>query len=501
MSNQKNKISRVGLVAAYMTVGMLVLALLVNLIVGMLPESYKKINVTGEETFQVSQKTKKYLDTLEEDVTLYFISEGGVSGTENEIYLFLSQFADSCDRITLEVVDPTVNTEFILAYGGEWPENMSIIAQSAKRYKLITNSDLYYYFNATVGMNMTPMEYEYYCQQFVTLMQSDPSYQNAYLSFVEQTVPFFDGNSKVANAINYVTLERIPKIYVRVDAKTGTGLDYGLLSRLDLNGYQISNLSSVQTIPADCDLLILHGLTTDLNGAEAMAVKNYLATKSGRLLVTTNLIAGVLSNLEGILKEYGMSYESAELICEGAAGYMMGESSQPYPNFIIAQRDDHAASSTFTGKFVAPNSHAIKLTPTEGVTQTSWLYTSEKAYTYTVTDTEAGTVEKGDPKKFTLGAIAEKGESRVIWLSCSMGLTDDGDTLSSGANYQMASSIIAWLTDSGNHGLEIDPATVSTGTLNVTVGQFTAWGVILIIVLPAAFLATGFIIRQKRKKR
>ena len=77
MSNQKNKISRAGLVAAYMTVGMLVLALLVNLIVGMLPESYKKINVTGEETFQVSQKTKKYLDTLEEDVTLYFISEGG----------------------------------------------------------------------------------------------------------------------------------------------------------------------------------------------------------------------------------------------------------------------------------------------------------------------------------------------------------------------------------------------------------------------------------------
>lgn len=501
MKHNKNPISRAGLVAAYMTVCVLILALLVNLLAGMLPANLSKLNVTGEDTFKLSQQTKKYLDTLEEDVTLYFISEGGVSGKENEIYLFLAQFAARSEHITLEVIDPAANPEFILAYGGEWPENMSIIAKSAKRYKLLPNSKLYYYYNATLGMNMPPEQYEYYCQQFATLMQSDASYQSAYLSFVEQTQPMFDGNSKISNAINYVTLERIPKVYVRADATTGTSLDYELLSKLDLNGYQVATLSSVQSIPTDCDLLILHNLSKDLNGAEAMAVKNYLSNRNGRLFVTTTLSAGVLSNLEGVLKEYGMSYESSKLICEGAAAYMVSDSSQTYPNYIIAKRNDHAAAGSFTGKFIAPNAHGIALTPTEGVTQTSWLYTSEKAYTYAVTDAEAGTVEKGDPKSFTLGAIAEKGESRVIWLSCSMGITDDGNTLSSSGNYQLTCAAFAWLTDSKNQGVEIDPATISTGTLNVTVRQFTAWGVVLILVLPIAFLTTGIVIRQRRKKR
>ena len=356
MSLQNNKISRAGLFTAYMTVGVLILALLVNLLVGMLPTSIARPDLTGEDTFRLSAQTKKYLNTLEEDVTLYFISEGGISGTENEIYLFLSQFAEKCDRITLEVIDPTAKPDFILSYGGEWPENMSVIAQSAKRYKLITNGDLYYYYNATVGMNMTPMEYEYYCQQFVAMMQSDPSYQSAYLSFVEQTVPYFDGNSKIANAIHYVTLEEIPTVYVRTDPATGKGLDYGLLSKLDLNGYQVKTLSSVQSIPEDCDLLILHNLTSDLNGAEEHSVKNYLENKNGRLFVTTYLGAGVLPNLESILKDYGMSYESSELICEGVASYTMSNSSQSYPNFIIAHRADHEAARSFTDKFVCPNS-------------------------------------------------------------------------------------------------------------------------------------------------
>ena len=202
MKQNNTRISRAGLGAAYMTVGVLVLAILINLLVGMLPAGVTKLNVTGEDTFKLSSQTKKYLDSIEESVALYFISEGGVSGTENEIYLFLSEFADRSDRVTLEVIDPAANPEFILAYGGEWPENMSIIAQSAKRYKLVSNSDLYYYYNATLGMNMTPMEYEYYCQRFIEMMQSDASYQEAYFSFVSQTQPMFDGNSKVANAIN-----------------------------------------------------------------------------------------------------------------------------------------------------------------------------------------------------------------------------------------------------------------------------------------------------------
>ena len=156
---------------------------------------------------------------------------------------------------------------------------------------------------------------------------------------------------------------------------------------------------------------------------------------------------------------------------------------------------------TALGKSPCLSRNFITLTPTDGVTQVSWLYTSEKAYTYAVTDANAGTVEMGDPKSFTLGAVTEKGESRVIWLSCSMGITDDGNTLSSSGNYQLTCAAFAWLTDSENQGVEIDPATISTGTLNVTVRQFTAWGVVLILVLPIAFLTTGIVIRQRRKKR
>ena len=118
-----------------------------------------------------------------------------------------------------------------------------------------------------------------------------------------------------------------------------------------------------------------------------------------------------------------------------------------------------------------------------------------------MTDPEKGTMEKGEEGCYTVGAIAERGDDRVIWISCATALTDDGEKMSSGNNYSLACGAISWLTDSSNQGVAINAAVISSGMLSVGVGQLVAWGVVMIVILPAAFLITGTVIRQKRKRR
>ena len=489
---------RDGMITTGWILGILLLAILVNALVGLLPASLAKPDVTGSNTFRLSSTTVNWLeDDLKEPVTLYLICEGGSAGTENEIFLFLSRFADVTDRVTLEVIDPAVSPEFIAAYGGEWPENLSVIVQSAKRYKLLTNSDLYFYSNAELGMTFTPAEYQAYCNQFMALIQQYPDYQTAYLAFVEGTVPMFDGDSKVTNAMHYVTLDKISVLY----SLTGnaTALDSKLEANLLLNGYEMKTLLSTQSIPSDCDLLLIHTLATDLTEAEAAALKAYLG-RGGKLFLTTHYQTGTLPNLESVLSVYGMSFDAKpNVLYEGNVDYYLSDSSYAYPYYILSHVARHEANGEFEGSFVAPYAHAIVLTETPGVTLTPWLYTSEKGYqVYADSANSSAQPEYGTQ---VFGALAEAGDTKILWLACAPAMTTEGNSMSSGGNFSLALSAIGWLSGSTGESIAIDSATIPAGSINVTVGQFALWAVILVLVLPAGTLTAGILIWYSRKRR
>ena len=358
-----------GIILSCIIACVLLLAVLLNGLLGLIPDHYLKWNVTGASTFKVSSKTAEWLKTeLDEEVSIYLL---GSDGKENEVYLFLSDVAQKNRHITLKTVDPERDPDFIKDFGGVWPkENRSILVASKDRYKILENSELYYYYNATAKMRYSPAEYEYYVYMFQQYHAAypDKGYDQSLAAFVADTTPHFDGETQVISAMKYVLLDEVSTLY----AVTGStaGLSTGLTNELWKYGYEIKNLQSVQSIPADCDLLVLQ-VSKDINDLEKIVLGSYLE-KGGKLFLTTYYGVGDMPNLGSILEQYGMDFlEKTHLLMEGDQNYISISSDQS-TYLMRAHILQHDATGTYAGSFLLDlmkdGVHVIDIKEKEGVT-------------------------------------------------------------------------------------------------------------------------------------
>ena len=491
-------ISKHGVILSIIIIVVLVLAFLFQIAIGMIPAHYLKWNVTGSSTFKVSYNTSEWLkNELKEDVNIYLL---GNSGKENEVYLFLSDVAQKNRHISLEVIDSKKDPDFINAYGGVWPkENLSILVASKNRYKILNNSELYYYYNQTQQMRYSPIEYAYILEDGRKYIEMYPNqgYDQVLAAFVADTIPHFDGETQVISALKYVLMDEVSTLY----AVTGTtaGLDTGLTGELWKYGYEIKNLASVQNIPADCDLLVLQA-SKDINDLEKIVLDSYLKN-GGKLYLTTFCGAGDMKNLGSVLEQYGMDFlEETHILMEGDQNY--------FPqNMIRAHILQHDATGTFTGIFLVDLAntglHVIDIKETEGVTVTPWLQTSEKGYFFSAGDPPKTQedLDKIEKKTYTFGAIAEKGDTRIVWVATPSALSASADTQSNGGNFGLASSAFRWMTDTNQTIFSANAPIIETSYLTVSDQAFVMWGTILVVILPLAILILGIMIWYARKRK
>lgn len=499
--NKSNKLSaqvlRKATLSSMITLGLLVLCILLNVAVGWLPSYVANPNVTSSKTFQLSGTTKDWLKTLDEDVRIYFVCNGGKKEADKQLYSFFEQYGEMSDRVTVTVVDSSADASFINAYGGEWPSDMSVIVESARRFCIVKNEELYYYYNSIMEENLTPDEYFAmldYCDSY----DSTGSYSS---QFIAATTPYFDGDSRVTNAINFVIRERVAVAY----ALTGSGagaLDSRLMNTLSQIGYDLRTTLTVSTLPDDCDVLVINNPATDLDATEAAALSAYLAN-GGDLLLATSYTVGRLENLDGVLSAYGMSFEAEiNTVYENHTSYAFSDSSQSYPYLFYSHIAQHAATGAFDGNFVTYTPHNIVLdTACEGVTLTSWLYTSEAGCVHRYDEASQTLVADEEKAVCNVGVIAEKGESAVIWIADPIALSNTCNAYSEGGNFQLIASTLNWVTGAEGEAIVISPAVMNGSNLSLTVGSFIVWGLILIFFIPIGVIVAGIIVWYLRKKR
>ena len=493
-------VSRHGVILSCIIVAVLVLSVLFNALIGLVPDHNLKWNVTGATTFKVSAKTTEWLkNDLKEDVSIYLL---GTSAKENEVYLFLSDLAQKSKHVSLDVVDPAKDPEFINAYGGVWPEEpLSILVVSKDRYKILQSSELYYYYNQTAAMRYSPAEYEYFIYMFQQYAQAYPGqgYETALTSFVADTTPYFDGETQVISAMKYVLLDDVSVVY----AVTGStaGLDSGLTGELWKYGYDIRNLQSVQNVPADCGLLVLQ-VSKDLNDLEKMVLDSYLAN-GGKLYLTTFYGVGDMPNLGSVLEKYGMDFlEQTHLLMEGDQNYISVSSDQT-TYLMRAHIRQHDATGTFAGTFLLDlmndGVHIIDIKNVEGVTVTPWLQTSEKGVPAFRTSDNSS--ESGEEGVYTFGAIAEKGDTRIVWVATPSALSASVNTQSGDGNFGLAISAFHWMTETNETLFSAPARVIETSYLAVSDQAFVTWGTILVFIIPLAVLILGIVVWYNRKRK
>lgn len=203
-SYRRIRSNRAGAVA--LATVLLVLLILVNLLVSLLPYSVTQADISGAGLYSISGTAKSFLKKLNEDVTIYCLTKDG--GESFQLSTLLSRYTSASKHIRVQYVDAANDPAFCQKYGLEVSNitESSLVVESARRYEYIDyDSMIYYYSQASGKIGVAEYLYmsNYYSQQGASM------FQGMYGFNFTDLVSYFDGDSKITNAIEYVTRDEL----------------------------------------------------------------------------------------------------------------------------------------------------------------------------------------------------------------------------------------------------------------------------------------------------
>lgn len=473
---ERKKNLRHGSYVSIMTVIVIALVVAVNLVVGQLPSSVTQIDASSRQLYTIGEDTENLVRGLEQDVTLYYVVTGG---NENEyISRMLERYEDLSDHLTVEKVDPELHPTFTSQYTDEEVSDNSIIVVSGDKSRVVGSSD------------MLVQELNYYTY----------SYQ----------VTEFDGEGQVTSAIAYVISDNLPVLY-QLTGHDEQSLGSSLTDSIEKNNIEIQDLSLLteESVPEDAAALLICSPSRDISEEEAQKILSYLEG-GGKVLLFTDYSQEEMPNLESLLTNYGLQ--------KGTGIVMEGDSSYYYPQrpdvLIPEINTDSSVLSGLTDDVYALIQDAQPVETLEEYRDTleieNLLTTTDSGYVKEVS--EDGMIsfqqEEGDDTgTFAVGvsvteAIDDETESQLIYFSSSTLTADELDQYVSGGNSEILSCILTNLCEmEDNITFNIPAKSLSVEYLSYTNQSAAIFKVIVIAVIPAAFLLVGFIIWMKRRKQ
>ena len=482
----------------------LILSVCLSMGAALVPERLINPDVSKSETFEIVAETQDYLKTLTDDVTIYYLVDGGKKSADIDIRFFLYDFADLSPRLHVEIINTAKETAFLERYGATNLSNQSFIVVSNDRYILLDNNDLYHYYNADLQASLSPVQYAYYLSAYTNYLQTQSlgQYSEDAVALGQQlytsktTVAYFDGCARLTNAIHYVTSQNVPtaKIFGSQNA-----MDATLRAYLVNGGYYFEEIASPAAIGTDCDLLIIHTPKTDITEAESTALSNYLAD-GGKVFLITSCFYPNTPNLYSVTQEFGLDIlDVKNIVCEKDKDYYYSAERSDYFLSHIAPCD---ITTDFDGYFAVMTAHAIKIEEPapEGVTVFPLLYTGETTGSLIVVY-DNGEQGEEDGEQYVCGAVAQKGEGTLLWISSPESLSATGYSLSGGGNFTLVQSALDWMTDNTYTTVNVSSTLMSANVLALGSNGAVALGVILILILPLALIIPSSVYLYKRKKR
>ena len=499
MKNKKKFM--IGAYSVGITAVVIAVVIALNLLVGQLPSSVTKLDATPEKIISVGDESKKILDNVNSDITIYHIYQEGYEDVS--VSGMLERYADACSKIKIEVVDPVSRPTFIQEYTDASLSQNSLIVVSEKRSTYVNGSDLYQYevqLEGYEGQYMSQSEYEYL----------DQMYQSYYGQSVSAT-PYFFAENEITRAIDYVSHDDLPVVY-SLAGHGETAMNSGAIGTLisdenvELKDLELAAGETV-AVPEDAEALIINIPQADLSEAERDAVIAYL-DGGGQVILNTYIAAysaELMPNLAAVCSHMGLKAVENYVFESDATGYTQ------YPFYLLPKATGNGitASLAETNLYIYMiESHAIIPTgDSENVTTASLLETTEGAYLYT--DEMAN-----DPENTALVDEADKSVRSLAYQSTVL----DSEGNSAGTLYWFASPY--FLNDNfANYGngeifttiltavcekptaVSIIGKAVTQTYLALNEAQSTMWSAIVVGVIPLVSIVAGFIVWIKRRRK
>lgn len=463
----------IGAYSTGMIVIMIVVTVVLNLGIGLLPESIKTVDVTSSKIYSLTDQTKEFVSQLEENIDLYvFVNE---NQQDEQFGTTLKQLDELSDKITLHYVDPALNPKFPEQYTTNNVDNNSVIVVSDKRSRIVSHRNVYAFtYDYTNGTT---------------------------------TITGYDGEGQLVSAMAYVTIEDSKRLYFS-EGHDEVGLSdkfEDALRKQNISHKQLE-LMKAEKVPEDAACLFINAPLKDLSKEDVEKVIAYLQT-GGNVVVVLPFQNEEMPNLEELLDYMAVQIAPGVVLEANANNYYR------YQTMLLPtiQKSNYTGNFTSTDYVFAPNSRGLKVNKENedavNILYNAFLITSGDAFSKTeVMDMESiSKKEEGDISgPFAIGLETSKGkddviETMVIVASESI-FTDQADDMVSGSNLQLFSNIISNFTEYKVNSI-VPVKEYQVSNLVMTEAAKTVVSIIITIVIPAALLIAGFVIWFIRRKR
>ena len=317
----------------------------------------------------------------------------------------------------------------------------------------------------------------------------------------------FAGESRITSAIYQLTSGESRHVYYTTNhgeqALTST-----LTDALESQNLTVSALDLLsQTIPEDCDLLVINDPAQDFSGAGSLVdelgqLRSYLSN-GGRVLLLTDSYYST-PNLDAVMAEFGLT-RTEGLVVEGDTNHYLNGYPALYllPDYASTEESTALDGVNTSRRVLLQMAQGITLTETEHVVSDALLVSSDSAYSkpegYEMTTTEKADGDIAGP--FTLAAYARNEDTgaQVIWVNCG-NMDNEGIYQVIPGNVTFLQGCAASLAGQESAVL-IDSKALEAAPLEVPGIAASTLGLLFVIVLPAALLAVGAVVVVLRRRK
>lgn len=471
----KTRSFRVGGYSIATTAIVVAIAIVANILVSSLPTSWTQFDTTSNKLYSITDQTKSLVNKLDKDVTIYWIVRDGYEDTYLEN--LLPQYEDLSSKLDVVQKDPDISPTFATQYTDSVAEN-SLVVTCGDRYRYLDYRDLYV------------LDQEKY------YTENKEEYS-------------FNGESELTSAIDFVVSEDLPKIYL-LSGHGEVPLPAGYADALDDANVETADLSllTIEFVPADADCVLVNAPQTDISEDEMRKLKDYLGNGGNVILLTDPPQQGRLTNLETLMAGYGVNVEDG-IVIETDQNYYTWD----YPFYLLPKLESHDITNPLRQadyRVMLPFAQGLTISEDlpEGIKALELLTTSKtslsKASGYNMTgfEKEEGDVDGPFALAVSVTQTLDDGlYSHILWVSSSLLMDENANAMVSGGNMSFFMNMINYLCEPEGNNITIYAKNTSAEYLvmdNATASYLT---LMMVGLIPAAYLLFGIINTVRRKRR
>lgn len=440
--------------------------IVINVMFSNLPESLTQFDISSTKLYSITSNTKVVVNSLEQDVTIYWIVQSDME--DSVIENLLNKYESLSKHINVVKKNPDVYPTFAAQYTDETVTNNSLVVECGAKSRYISYEDIY----------LTDIDYTTY-----SLVYS------------------FDGEGAITSAIDYVVSEELPSVYV-LEGHGEAELSDEFREQIEKENMELVSFSLLtqDEIPDEADCIIIYAPSSDISKEEEEMLSDYVKN-GGKLLVFAGPIEeGTLENLYQLLKEYDVTAEEG-IVVEGNRNYYAFGA--PYIMLPDIESDE-ITDALIEENYYAIVPLALGLTVDDDNSMvTTLLMTSEDAYSkvdgYSLTTYEAEEDDILGP--FALAVkVEDYSGGKMVWVSSSKFLDEMYNAYSSGANLDFSMNALSALIGE-SEAVAIRSKSLGYNYLTINESTAVALKVTMIGILPIAIVIFGIYVIVERKKR